>query len=224
LKFIGRLVSGELFAQTFSNSFEVSYGDPYKLGITSFMGVAFGGSPFSSNPIVSIVDRGDNVVASVNHGVIKAVLTTTPYNASKVDALQPTEKTIVNIINGSAVFEGMFINRAGYPYQITFESIAQVSSQRYDELYEYIYIHIYMQCLIRALYCMISLSSIYIHLYYLHHQQLPLSPSYIHYNSPSYIHDHCLSFIVSPSSENSYLPTIRRSGRTCSSTHVRRWL
>jgi hypothetical protein len=132
LKFIGRLVSGELFAQTFSNPFEVSYGDPYKLGITSFMGVAFGGSPFSSNPIVSIVDRGDNIVASVNHGdniVIKAVLTMTPYNASKVDALQPTENTIVGIINGSAVFEGMFINRAGYPYQITFESISQVSSR-----------------------------------------------------------------------------------------------
>lgn len=122
-------MSGELFAQTFSNPFEVSYGDPYKLGITSFMGVAFGGSPFSSNPIVSIVDRGDNIVASVNHGVIKAVLTMTPYNASKVNALQPTENTIVGIINGSAVFEGMFINRAGYPYQITFESISQVSSR-----------------------------------------------------------------------------------------------
>jgi len=167
LKFIGRLVSGELFAQTFSNAFEVSYGDPYKLGITSFMGVAFGGSPFSSNPIVSIVDRGDNVVASVNHGVIKAVLTTTPYNASKVDALQPTEKTIVNIINGSAVFEGMFINRAGYPYQITFESIAQVSSQRYDGLYEYIYIYI----------C----STLFVHCI-----------AFCHYHQSTYIHTTCI--------------------------------
>ena len=160
MKFIGRLVSGELFAQTFSNAFEVSYGDPYKLGITSFMGVAFGGSPFSSNPIVSIVDRGDNVVASVNRGVIKAVLTTTPYNASKVDALQPTENTIVGIINGSAVFEGMFINRAGYPYQITFESIAQVSSQRYDELYEYVYIYVYVvpySCIVLHYFTIINL-------------------------------------------------------------------
>jgi len=120
-------VSGELFAQTSSSAFEVHYGDPYKLSITSFIGVAFGGLPFSANPIASIVDRGNNIVVSVNHGVIRAVLNKTPYNASMSDVLQPATNTVVGIINGSAIFKGLYINRAGYPYQIKFESVTQVT-------------------------------------------------------------------------------------------------
>ena len=192
MKFIGRLVSGELFAQTLSNAFEVYYGDPYKLSITTFMGVAFGGLPFSSNPIVSIVDRGENIVASVNYGVIKAVLTKTPYNnTSKSDALQPTENTIVGIINGSAVFESMFINRAGYPYQITFESNTQVSSQRYDELavciafnYHQFYNYLYtILSLPLPLLYLVQLYLYYIHdnislLYSITSQRVQLSPHY----------------------------------------------
>jgi len=105
----------------------VHYGDAYKVGITTFIGVAFGGLPFSSNPIVSIVDRGDNIVSSINDGVITALLTKTPYNATINSALQPSINTIVDIINGSAIFEGLYINRAGYPYQLTFKATTPVS-------------------------------------------------------------------------------------------------
>ena len=131
MKFIGRTSNGDLFAQTFSNPFNVYIGDPYKLAFKNFIGVAFGGILFSQNPTIAVVDRGENTVLSFNTGTIIAALITGPDNSTDPSILKqrlrPQELTIVNIVDGLAVFEGLYINEAGYPYQITFDISSPVS-------------------------------------------------------------------------------------------------
>ncbi len=70
MKFIGRLSNGDEFAQIYSEEFTVAVGEPYKLAFQTYIGTAFGGSPFASNPIVGVVDRGGNVADWLSTGVI----------------------------------------------------------------------------------------------------------------------------------------------------------
>lgn len=132
MKFIGVTQSGEPFAQAVSDEFDVVVGSAYQLVFHTFMGTAFGGIPISPNPVVAVADRGGNAIASLNSGQVAAVLTRTPTtvgNGSSVDTnitaleqLRPAENTVVDIVDGLAAFEGLYINKSGYPYQITFES------------------------------------------------------------------------------------------------------
>jgi len=109
-------VNGHPFVMTFSGQFFVSVGPPFKLALKSFVGTAFGGEPFSSNPIVAVCDRGNNILPTYNNGSISASLITIPAAVPQT-ALQPIT---AHIINGLATFRGLYINEAGYPYQIQF--------------------------------------------------------------------------------------------------------
>lgn len=119
LKFTGRLSSGDDFAQVFSDELSVAVGDPYKLAFQNYIGTAFGGSPFAANPVVGVVDRGDNVVDWVGEGTVSAALTTSPTGE---EALRPASNLTVEISEGLAEFVGLHIREAGYPYRITFNS------------------------------------------------------------------------------------------------------
>lgn len=115
-----------------SNPFNVYIGEPYKLAFKKFIGAAFGGIPFSENPTIAVVDRGDNTISSYNTGTIIATLTKGPDNSTDPisiikEKLLPQDLTIVNIVDGLAVFEGLYINEAGHPYEITFDISSPVS-------------------------------------------------------------------------------------------------
>jgi len=93
------------FAMAFSDQFFVSVGPPFKLALKSFVGTAFGGEPFSSNPIVAVCDRGNNILPTYNNGSISASLITIPAAVPQT-ALQPIT---AHIINGLATFRGLYI-------------------------------------------------------------------------------------------------------------------
>ena len=137
LKFIGRrTVQGALFAEVVGQLFDVTVGAPYKLAFSNYVGTAFAGQVFSSNPAVAVVDRGDNIVTAATAYTedddiaarqIRAVLTACPFPAYSTVSdmkhlLQPEPRTVATINEGIATFEGLYMNRTGYPYQITFYS------------------------------------------------------------------------------------------------------
>ena len=76
-------MNGHPFVMTFSGQFFVSVGPPFKLALKSFVGTAFGGEPFSSNPIVAVCDRGNNILPTYNNGSISASLITIPDTISQ---------------------------------------------------------------------------------------------------------------------------------------------
>eukprot|EP01034_Spumella_vulgaris_P023126 gene23126-29319_t len=105
------------FAQTYSGEFDVSLGDAYKIDFIRHPGTAFGGQVFSASPVVGVVDRGGNVISDWNDGSISASLSTSPTGS---EALLPATSLSVNIVDGLATFDELYINKAGYPYQMTF--------------------------------------------------------------------------------------------------------
>jgi hypothetical protein len=120
LKFIGRKsqsLNEELFAMTYTDPFEVTVGDVYKLYFYNFTGNAFGGTAFASNPIVTTTDRGGNTDTTISGIDIEATLTNSP---NGTEQLLPVSKRTVTLQNGEARFSGLYINEAGFPYQITF--------------------------------------------------------------------------------------------------------
>ena len=102
---------------TYTSPFDVTVGEAYKLSFYNFTGNAFGGSVFADTPVVAITDRGGNTDTTISGIEIEASLTTTP---SGVEQLLPTSALTVTVTDGEASFEGCYINKAGFPYQITF--------------------------------------------------------------------------------------------------------
>ena len=97
----------------------------YTLAFHTFIGNAFGGTPFSSNPVVAVVDRGNNTITTQSTGTITASIMTslaTSVNNTKAEivVLYPVSMCKVNIINGLAEFKGLYINEARVSYQLIF--------------------------------------------------------------------------------------------------------
>ncbi len=51
--------------------FDVLIGNAYRLGLTTQPETAYGGRAFGSQPIAAIQDRGGNIVADVNEGMVR---------------------------------------------------------------------------------------------------------------------------------------------------------
>lgn len=126
LRFIGRTVGGKDFAAVSSDAFTVKVGSPYKLQFYNYTGNAFGGEKFSNNPTVGVVDRGGNVVVT-STGAVTVSLVSSPTGAEKLRTeSMPSMPFTVPIMSGLAIFRGLYINEAGFPYQLGF-SCSQVS-------------------------------------------------------------------------------------------------
>lgn len=129
-------MQGILFAEVIGQPFEVTVGAPYKLAFSNYVGTAFAGQVFVRNPAVAVVDRGGNIVTAATAYTddediaarqIRAVLTACPFPdlatvSDMKHLLQPESRTVATIYDGVATFEGLYMNRTGYPYQITFYS------------------------------------------------------------------------------------------------------
>ncbi len=120
LKFIGVDASNRAFAMTYSTEFTVNVGTNYRLSLSNFVGTAFGGEVFSANPIVSVLDKGDNIIKTINSGIVTAVLTQSPTGNEELRCEDGDDGFVVSFQNGYANFSGLYINEAGYPYEITF--------------------------------------------------------------------------------------------------------
>jgi len=119
LKYVGINSQGAPFAQAVSNTFNVEVGPQYKQSFVTFIGSAKGGLPFSPNPTIGVTDRGGNVIVGVNQGSVAAVLTKSPKGT---EVLLPKNRLVAKFTNGLAAFQQLYINAAGFPYQITFNT------------------------------------------------------------------------------------------------------
>ena len=100
---------------TYSKSFNVLPGTPFQISFFQSPGFATGGLPFDPFPVLSIGDRGENPVATVNGYVVECTIDSNTENAQ----LYPPDGKIVKIENGFASFRQIYINEAGL-YTIRF--------------------------------------------------------------------------------------------------------
>ena len=119
LLFVGRSASLNLFAFVSSIAFDVTVGDVYMTAFSKFVGTATGGIPFSPNPIVIAVDRGGNLINTVNNAFVTAYLIKSPTGN---ELLKPANMLTVQFYSGVATFQQLYLNETGSPYQIGFVS------------------------------------------------------------------------------------------------------
>lgn len=115
-KFVG-------FASVTTSQFDVRIGPVFRLSFVSFVGIALGGLSFNPNPSISIADRGGNKISEFNFGTVTAYISKSP---TPNEPLLPSDKCVANIKDGLAVFQKLFINRAGYPYVLGFRANIEV--------------------------------------------------------------------------------------------------
>ena len=106
--------NGNDLSYAYSSSFDVSVGPVFKQDFYQTVGAGTGGSPFSPNPTVALTDRGSNAVTTISSGTVEASI----FVGDVV--LYPIDSKTVTIAAGYAVFEGLYINEAGGPYQLKF--------------------------------------------------------------------------------------------------------
>jgi hypothetical protein len=102
----------------------VLVGAMYRLNFISDIGKAVGGEVFSPNPVVNVVDRGCNTISTLMHGDIMSWLCQSP---SPDEKLLSKTTLSAKIINGIGSFSGLFINTAGYPYAVCFNTSLEVN-------------------------------------------------------------------------------------------------
>jgi hypothetical protein len=125
LKFILVDFMGHPVAMTVSDVFSVSTGSIYGLSLFNFIGTAFGGESFSSNPVVAVVDKGGNVLTAINNATVVATLTSSPTGFERLRS--STGMLWAPVVGGFARFFGLFINESGMGYRITFSSTVRAS-------------------------------------------------------------------------------------------------
>jgi len=117
LKFSASDQFGNPIAFVYSSTFEVKVGAVYSSRFITTIGRAAGGVPFSPQPVIACTDRGGNTVTSINGYLIQANLTSSPYNDQQ---LLPQSNTRSTFVNGLASFRGLYLNKAGVGYEISF--------------------------------------------------------------------------------------------------------
>ena len=119
LKIVALDSKGFAVGQVFTPAFAVGVGLVFNLKFSTFISSAVGGAIFNPSPTLSLVDRGGNIVTSVSGIVCSASLTLSP---SGNEQLLPIQRRQTIFINGNAKFDGLYINTAGSPYQIKFNT------------------------------------------------------------------------------------------------------
>ncbi|RHY80192.1 hypothetical protein DYB30_002527, partial [Aphanomyces astaci] len=102
--------------QTESSPFDILLGPPFKLSMYTYIGVAQGGTPFLPQPVVSIVDKGGNIVDSVSQGTVSVSILSNPVGG----ILTPSSSYTVWIYQGLGKFFDLKIDKAGGPYVLRF--------------------------------------------------------------------------------------------------------
>lgn len=117
LKFSASDQFGNPIAFVYSSIFEVKVGNVFSSRFITTIGRAAGGVPFSPQPVIACTDRGGNTVSSINGYLIQANLTASPYTDQQ---LLPQSNTRSTFVNGLASFRGLYLNKAGVGYEISF--------------------------------------------------------------------------------------------------------
>jgi hypothetical protein len=117
LKFSATDQFGNAVAFVYSSKFEVKVGTIYAGKFVITIGRASGGLPFNPQPVIACTDRGGNTITNVNGFLVQANLTASPFPDQQ---LLPAISTRTSFTNGLASFRGLYLNKAGVGYVISF--------------------------------------------------------------------------------------------------------
>lgn len=120
LKFVGVSASNKPFAFVYSESFTVFTGSPYRLDMSPYVGSILAGIPFYIQPTIRVVDRGGNIVTSVNSNSVEVMLSNKTIGTGTLSSIRG--KFRAPFVTGIATFEGLAIDKVGGPYQLQFET------------------------------------------------------------------------------------------------------
>ena len=118
LQYIGYDTTNRVFAATTSFPFDVSVGPAYMMAFNISVGRATGGLPFAPNPVVAIVDRGNNILGNMSSCNVSVSIVLAPVGMR----IEPSNGTTATVHQGLASFSGLYIQLAGGPIQLRFTS------------------------------------------------------------------------------------------------------
>jgi hypothetical protein len=98
-----------------SSAFNVTAGPAVKIAITTQPGNGTGGSPLTTQPVVTLQDAGGNTVTGTAQSITFAIQN----NAGPAGVLSGTNPVNVNIGTGQAVFTNLSIDKPGIGYTLT---------------------------------------------------------------------------------------------------------
>ncbi|CAM9243696.1 unnamed protein product, partial [Ectocarpus sp. 8 AP-2014] len=120
--FICRLVAfnsaGVGVAWTDSEPFDVGVGEPYAIALSTSVGRMDGGSTFDIPPVISIQDKGGNVVDTYSGGRVTAALVAD----AGLGELLPAYQVSQEIRYGYVHFDSLYIKAAGIDYRLGFNA------------------------------------------------------------------------------------------------------
>jgi hypothetical protein len=101
-----------------SGAIDVLVGNPMRLRIIEepVMSIVYGGKVFLHQPILHILDKGNNVVRNDSNSWVAAFLYNNPSNT----ILLPREPIIIRVKEGVANFKDMRIDKAGEGYRLKY--------------------------------------------------------------------------------------------------------
>ncbi|CAM9692628.1 unnamed protein product, partial [Hapterophycus canaliculatus] len=101
-----------------SDPFDVGVGEPYVIAISTPVGRMHAGSVFDIPPVISVQDKGGNVVETYSEGRIEATLVAAP----GLGVLLPASEVSADIRYGYAYFSSLYIKEAGIGYRLGFNA------------------------------------------------------------------------------------------------------
>ncbi|KAJ1454589.1 hypothetical protein M885DRAFT_588046 [Pelagophyceae sp. CCMP2097] len=110
------------FAFALTAPFTVVVGVPFSMVLQGFPSGGLGGSVFTVQPLLFVVDRGGNRVIGLSEGTISAAILDSEDNPRPVATavLRPSTRLTRPIIGGACAFIQLFINEASAGYRLAF--------------------------------------------------------------------------------------------------------
>uniref|UniRef100_A0A7S4JS32 Calx-beta domain-containing protein n=1 Tax=Odontella aurita TaxID=265563 RepID=A0A7S4JS32_9STRA len=102
------------------DAFSVEIGEAYRIGLVANPENAFGGTPWGTQPVVAVQDRGSNTVMGFNTGVVRVELLVHDDNQAELHVSEG-EDFDATFEDGLAEFHGLFVDVAG-TYKVRFKS------------------------------------------------------------------------------------------------------
>ena len=100
--------------------FMVEKGIPYRIRVISQPGQAYGGAVWGDQPVVAVEDRGFNLLQGVSEGTVSIHLADEVDEGPSLLRSKGGVGDTVPIVNGVAIFDGLYINDSRYSYTLNF--------------------------------------------------------------------------------------------------------
>ena len=120
LRYVFRDEYGIAMGFVVGDPFMVEKGIPYRIRVISQPGQAYGGAVWGDQPVVAVEDRGFNLLQGVSEGTVSIHLADEVDEGPSLLRSKGGVGDTVPIVNGVAIFDGLYINDSRYSYTLNF--------------------------------------------------------------------------------------------------------